>query len=147
MANSKNQGRMAQDMKRELIGIIGQMKDPRLAEGLLTVTRLDVTPDLDVAKVHISVMGRKDGPEGAVAALNKASGHVRTEISRRMHIRKAPRFVFVVDEGAAYAAHINQLLADQRPPRPPAKRSNRQRRGCRAGFLAPRNTPPGGDHD
>ena len=53
MANSKNQGRMAQDMKRELIGIIGQMKDPRLAEGLLTVTRLDVTPDLDVAKVHI----------------------------------------------------------------------------------------------
>ena len=43
MANSKNQGRMAQDMKRELIGIIGQMKDPRLAEGLLTVTRLDVT--------------------------------------------------------------------------------------------------------
>lgn len=121
MANSKNQGRMAQDMKRELIGIIDQMKDPRLAEGLLTVTRLDVTPDLDVAKVHISVMGRKDGPEGAVAALNKASGHVRTEISRRMHIRKAPRFVFVVDEGAAYAAHINQLLADLQEGAAPAE--------------------------
>ena len=119
MANSKNQGRMAQDMKRELIGIVGQMKD--LAEGLLTVTRLDVTPDLDVAKVHISVMGRKDGPEGAVAALNKASGHVRTEISRRMHIRKAPRFVFVVDEGAAYAAHINQLLADLQEGAAPAE--------------------------
>ena len=93
MANSKNQGRMAQDMKRELIGIIGQMKDPRLAEGLLTVTRLDVTPDLDVAKVHISVMGRKDGPEGAVAALNKASGHVRTEISRRMHCSSPCRMI------------------------------------------------------
>ena len=47
-----------------------------------------------------------------VKALNKASGHVRTEVSRRMHIRKAPRFVFVKDEGAAYAAHINKLLGE-----------------------------------
>ena len=104
---TKNHGRMAQDMKRELIAIIGEMKDPRITGGLLTVTRLDVTPDLDQAKVYISVMGREGGPAPVVKALNKASGHVRTEVSRRMHIRKAPRFVFVADEGAAYAAHIN----------------------------------------
>lgn len=107
---TKNQGRMAQDMKRELIAIIGEMKDPRVAGGLLTVTRLDVTPDLDVAKVYISVMGREGGSKPVVAALNKASGHVRTEVSRRMHIRKAPRFVFVTDDGAAYVAHINEML-------------------------------------
>ena len=41
---TKNHGRMAQDMKRELIAIIGEMKDPRVTGGLLTVTRLDVTP-------------------------------------------------------------------------------------------------------
>ena len=109
---TKNQGRMAQDMKRELIAIIGAMKDPRVTGGLLTVTRLDVTPDLDVAKAYISVMGREGGSAPVVAALNKASGHVRTEISRRMHIRKAPRFVFVADEGAAYVARINQLLGE-----------------------------------
>ena len=109
---TKNHGRMAQDMKRELIAIIGEMKDHRVTGGLLTVTRLDVTPDLDQAKVYISVMGREGGPEPVVKALNKASGHVRTEVSRRMHIRKAPRFVFVKDEGAAYAAHINQLLGE-----------------------------------
>ena len=107
---TKNQGRMAQDMKRELIDIIGQMKDPRITGGLLTVTRLDVTPDLDVAKVHISVMGREGGVEPVLKALNRASGHVRTEVSRRRHIRTAPKFVFVADDGAAYAAHINQLL-------------------------------------
>ena len=88
---SKNHGRMAQDMKRELIAIIGEMKDPRVLGGLLTVTRLDVTPDLDVAKVYISVMGREGGADPVVKALNKASGHIRTEVSRRMHIRKAPR--------------------------------------------------------
>lgn len=107
---SKNHGRMAQDMKREIIAIIGEMKDPRITGGLLTVTRLDVTPDLDQAKVYISIMGREGGPAEAVKGLNKASGHIRTEVSRRMHIRKAPRFVFVEDDGAAYAEHINTLL-------------------------------------
>ena len=76
--SQKNMGRLAQDMKREIIAIIGRLKDPRLEGGLLTVTRLDVTPDLDVSK--------------------------------KMHIRKAPRFIFVEDDGAAYAAHINELL-------------------------------------
>lgn len=112
MPVSKNQGRLAQDMKREVIGIVGQMKDPRLADGLLTITRLEVTQDLDQARVFISVLGGgENAAKEALAALNRASGHVRTEISRRMHIRKAPRFVFLRDDGAAYAAHINELLS------------------------------------
>lgn len=110
--SQKNMGRMAQDMKREIIAIIGEMKDPRLGTGLNTVTRLDVTPDLDVAKVYISVMANPEGPGPVVRALNKASGHVRTEVSRRMHIRKAPRFIFVEDDGAAYAEHINRILQE-----------------------------------
>ena len=117
---TKNHSRMAQDMKREVIAIIGGMKDPRVTGGLLTVTRLDVTPDLDCAKVYISVMGREGGPEPVVKALNKASGHVRTEVSRRMHIRKAPRFVFVEDDSAAYAEHINQLIQDLHKEEDPA---------------------------
>ena len=87
--SQKNMGRLAQDMKREIIAIIGR---------------------LDVAKVYVSVMGRADGPKPAIEALNRAAGHVRTEVSKKMHIRKAPRFIFVEDDGAAYAAHINELL-------------------------------------
>ena len=61
--SEKNMGRLAQDMKREIIAILSRLKDPRLtAGGLLTVTRLDVTPDLDVAKVYVSVLGSPDGP-------------------------------------------------------------------------------------
>ncbi len=129
--SQKNMGRLAQDMKRELIAIIGRLKDPRLEGGLLTVTRLDVTPDLDVAKVYVSVMGREDGPKPAIEALNRAAGHVRTEVSKKMHIRKAPRFIFVEDDGAAYAAHINELLRD-------AERERRQRSSRRR----PRNKQP-----
>ena len=68
--SQKNMGRLAQDMKREVIAIIGRLKDPRLEGGLLTVTRLDV------------------------------------------HLRNAPRFLIVEDDGAAYAAHINELLRE-----------------------------------
>ena len=110
--SQKNMGRLAQDMKRELIAIIGRLKDPRLEGGLLTITRLEVTPDLDVAKVYVSVMGRTDGAKPAIDALNRAAGHIRTEVSRSMHIRKAPRFTFIEDGGAAYAAHIDQLLRE-----------------------------------
>ena len=109
---TKNHARMAQDMKRELIAVIDGMKDPRITGGLLTVTRLDVTPDLDLARVYISVLGREGGAAPVVKALNASAGYVRTEISRRMHIRKAPRYQFLVDDGAAYAAHINKVLRD-----------------------------------
>lgn len=57
---TKNHGRMAQDMKRELIAIIGEMKDPRVTGGLLTVTRLDVTP--------ISIRPRSTSASWAVRA-------------------------------------------------------------------------------
>ena len=96
--SEKNMGRLAQDMKREIIAILSRLKDPRLtAGGLLTVTRLDVTPDLDVAKVYVSVLGSPDGPAPVIEALNHSAGHVRTELSRKMHIRKA---------------HINELLKE-----------------------------------
>ncbi len=129
---SKNQGRLAQDMKREVIGVIGQMKDPRLAGGLLTVTRLSVTQDLDLAKVYISVLG--GDAAGAVAALNRAAGHVRSEISRRMHIRKAPPL---------------RLLRGRRrglrgPYQPDACRAAAgPKRGCSAGCT---RAPGGGRH-
>ena len=110
MANNKD-GRLGEDIRRELIDIIGELKDPRIG-GLLTVMRVEVTQDLDLAKVYISVLGKENAAAEAVAALNHAAGHIRSEISRRMHIRKAPAFRFIADEGAAYAAHINEILHD-----------------------------------
>ena len=104
MPQSKNMARLSEDMKRELIAIIGGMKD-------LTVMRVEVAPDLSTAKVHVSKMGEENATAEAVGALNRAAGHVRSEIAKRMHIRKAPEFRFVADDGAKYAAHINELIA------------------------------------
>ena len=61
--------------------------------------------------MHVSKMGEENATAEAVGALNRAAGHVRSEIAKRMHIRKAPEFRFVADDGAKYAAHINELIA------------------------------------
>ena len=110
MPQSKNMARLSEDMKRELIAIIGGMKDPRV-QGCLTGMRGEGAPDLATAKVHVSKMGDENATAEAVGALNRAAGHVRSEIAKRMHIRKAPEFRFVADDGAKYAAHINELIA------------------------------------
>lgn len=107
---SKNVSRLNEDIKRELIDIIGGMKDPRLKGGLLTVTRVETAPDLSSAKVYVSMMGEQADTGEVVAALDRAKGHVRSEIAQRMHIRRAPELIFIKDDNAAYAAHINDLL-------------------------------------
>ena len=111
-AVSKTKARLNEDIKRELIDIIGGMKDPALQGGLLTVTRAEAAPDLSTCKVYVSVLGGEAGTAGAVAALERAKGHVRSEIAARMHIRRAPEMLFVADGSAEYADHINHLLKD-----------------------------------
>ncbi len=111
MPAGKNLGRLNQDLKREIIRIVGGMKDPRLTKGLVTITRVETAPDLSSAKVYVSVMDKEEGAAApVVAALEKAKGHVRSEISAQMHIRRAPELFFIEDDSAAYADHINQML-------------------------------------
>lgn len=112
MPNSKATSRRNEDIKREIIAIVSDMKDPNLQQGMLTITRAEVAPDLSTAKVYVSVLGEdKNATATAVEALNRAKGHVRSQIAQRMqHIRRAPELTFVIDDNAAYAAHINDLL-------------------------------------
>ncbi len=107
-APGKNIARLNEDLRRVLIDIIGNMKDPRLSGGLLTLTRVETSQDLAQARVHVSVLDKN--PAAVVDALRAARGHVRSEIAARMHIRKAPEMVFIEDDGAAYADHINKVL-------------------------------------
>ena len=109
--SQKNMGRLAQDMKRELIAIIGRLKDPRLEGGLLTVTRLDVTPDLDVAKVYVSVLDKSDGKD-VIRGLKSAGGYLRRELGRALSLRYTPELVFQEDTSIDKGTHILKLLND-----------------------------------
>ncbi len=110
MATAK-QERLNEDIKKELISIISTMKDPRL-QCFLTVMRVEAAPDLTSAKVHISVLEGEEACNNAIKALNKSQGFIRGELSKRLRIRRSPEFVFVRDDGTAYAQKINDILRD-----------------------------------
>ena len=110
MASTRSE-RLNEDIKREIISIISQMKDPRL-QCFLTVMRVETAPDLTNAKVYISVLDGEEKCEAAIKVLNKSQGFIRGELSKRLRIKRSPEFTFVKDEGAAYAQKINEILRD-----------------------------------
>lgn len=112
---SKTMARLNEDIKRGLVEIVSELKDPRMKNGLVTITRVETDSDLQNCKVFVSVIGdakkdNRDEAKAVVEALKSAKGHVRSEVASRMHLRRAPEFHFVLDDNAAYAAHINELL-------------------------------------
>ncbi len=97
------------DLFREEIAeiIMNRVKDPRV--GFITVTSVKVSEDLSYARVYISVL-KKEDTEETLRVLNAASGFVRSEIGKRVRIKKLPRFEFFEDESLEYGARIDNLL-------------------------------------
>jgi ribosome-binding factor A len=106
---SRRQSRVAELIHRELsLLLMRDVRDPRLSE--VTITGVDVTPDLLIARVHFTVLGDSDQEQDAVAALEHAGGFLRTALAERVHLRFAPQLSFRVDKSAAYARRIEDLL-------------------------------------
>lgn len=96
-------------MKKELSDIIGRkIKDPRV--GFVTVTDVQVTGDLQQAKVFISVLGDDEKRQDTLIGLAKAKGFIRSEIGRRIRLRKTPELFFEFDESMEYGNRINTLI-------------------------------------
>jgi ribosome-binding factor A len=96
-------------MKKELSDIIGRkIKDPRI--GFVTVTDVQVSGDLQQAKVYISVLGDEEQRENTLKGLAKAKGFIRTEVGQRIRLRKTPEIIFEWDESMEYGNRINTIL-------------------------------------
>lgn len=108
MASTRNE-RLNEDIKKEIISIISQMKDPRL-QCFLTVMRVETAPDLTNGKVYISVLEGDEVCNKAIKALQNGQGFIRGELSKRLRIKRSPEFVFIKDDGAAYAQRINEII-------------------------------------
>ena len=100
---------VAEQMKKELSDIISRrIKDPRV--GFVTVTDVEVTGDLQQAKVYISVLGDEKKKEESLIGLNKAKGFIRSEIGKRIRLRKTPEISFEFDQSIDYGNRIETLL-------------------------------------
>ena len=89
MAQYRNR-RLAEELKKEIAGIIRQMKDPRLQ--LASVLAVQVDNELDKAKVFVSHFS-KDEQDETIAALQKAAGYIRSELAKRLRTRTVPELV------------------------------------------------------
>jgi len=103
--------RVGEQMKKELGDILGRkLKDPRI--GFLTVTDVEVSGDLQIAKVYISVLGDEKKREETLKGLAKAKGYIRSEIGNRIRLRKTPELHFEFDESVDYGNRIESLIAE-----------------------------------
>lgn len=103
--------RVGEQMKKELSDIISRkIKDPRI--GFVTVTDVEVSGDLQQAKVFISVLGDDEAKENTLIGLAKAKGFIRSEIGRRIRLRKTPEIIFEFDESMEYGNRIETLLRE-----------------------------------
>lgn len=103
--------RVGEQMKKELGDIISRkIKDPRV--GFVTVTAVEVTNDLQQATVFITVLGDEEKKDATLNGLAKATGFIRSEIGKRIRLRKTPEIYFEFDESIDYGNKIERLLAD-----------------------------------
>ena len=109
MASNKL-ARTNDDIQIVLSSLLREIKDPRVQQGMISVTRVETTGDLRYSKVWLSVMGMKDEKEFK-KGLKSAAGWLRRELGNKLSLRYTPELVFEIDHSIEYGAHISQVIS------------------------------------
>ena len=105
--------RINAQIQRELVELIrDELRDPRVRG--VTVTSVEVAPDMRNARIHVSVLALDGKPAEAAVALNGAAGKLRQALKHRLAIKHIPELRFHGDATAASADHVNKLIRDAR---------------------------------
>lgn len=109
MANYRG-GRINEEMRKEISDIIrNHLKDPRI-NAMVSVTGVNVTKDLQYAKVYISIFGNETEEKETLEALKSSSGFIRREIGKRINLRHNPEILIELDTSIEHGMHIESLL-------------------------------------
>ena len=109
--NNNRLGRIDEEFKKEMSSIISyDLKEPKVT-GLVSVTKVKVTPDLRYAKVWVSILNAKNTEE-TLEGLKKSAGFIRAELAKRINLRYTPELSFVIDDSLEYGAKIESILKD-----------------------------------
>ena len=100
------------------MAILTDLRDPRV-EGV-TVTYVEVSPDMRQAKVHVSIMGSETQQKLCLHGLRSSAGYLQSKISDRIDTRYTPRLQFVLDEGVKKSLAISRMLHELLPDTNPS---------------------------
>lgn len=110
MAGTRAQ-RLAEVIRTEASDIIRQgLKDPRI--GFISITDVVVSGDLHHAKIFVSVLGDQEAKQRTMAGLDRATGHIRSQLSARLVMRFVPEILFRLDESIERGARVASLLRE-----------------------------------
>lgn len=128
--------RVAEAVRREVAGILRfELADPRI--GRATVTRVELTGDLTLARVHVSVYGSEAERKETLAVLGRARGRVRTLLGSRIRLRATPEIRFVFDPSVEFSIRLEQILEQERAARPRTSGDESQEGGEREPSARP----------
>ena len=109
--------RLNEQLKRELMELIQvEVRDPRV--GAVTVTSVETTPDLFHARVYVTSGGTAEEKERSLEGLEAAAPFLRSELGRRLRVRRVPELSFRLDRGLEHAMRIERLLGEVLPRSP-----------------------------
>ena len=101
--------RINEELKRELSNIINYEVKNSNVTGMISVTKVKISPDLSHARVSVSILNSKNIKQ-TLAGLKSASGFIRSRIAEKMNLRTTPEFVFELDESIMYGERIDSIL-------------------------------------
>src|SRR5215467_5780897 len=102
--------RLSEALREEIETILeGELSDPRI--GLVNVSEVHLAEDSKSAKVMVVVEGDDDQAAETMEGLKAATGYIRRELTERLHLRRAPELLFILDRSQQYEARIEELLS------------------------------------
>ena len=101
--------RINEEIQKELSSLLRTVKDPRVQDTMISITRVETTPDLRYTKVYVSFL-QSDKAEGAMKGLKSAAGYLRRQLASSLNLRYAPEIVWAMDDSITYGAHMLNLI-------------------------------------
>ena len=102
-------GRINEEIQKELSSLLRKVKDPRVGDTMISITRVETTPDLRYAKVYVSFL-QNDRAKNAMKGLQSAGGWLRRELGHALQLRYTPELVWEEDDSITYGAHMLELI-------------------------------------
>ena len=111
MANSRRVQKLAALLKREVSDLlVNGVRDERIHQAMITITAVEVSGDLQHAKIFVSLFGEEQKKNEVLACLEEAKGFIRGELARRLQMRRSLDLVFKIDQGMTKGGSVLDLL-------------------------------------
>ena len=98
-----------EEIQKELSALLRSVKDPRVQNVMISITRVETTPDLRYTKVYVSFLQEERSAE-AMKGLKSAAGYLRRQLGQNLQLRYAPEIVWALDDSITYGARMLKLI-------------------------------------